>query len=152
MNPTTSGLFPYFGYSKLSCLMCNRFIQLYGRSTTRGCHGRLFKTWIVPSVEASLPGQADRTAKALALVQKEVKKRLKASVEGYIQLTQHERTSVIRESRVLGGRQEERSQKHLQIERLRMKAECDSCRNVQKVSDFPISLAYFHLLSRKYLC
>ena len=119
---TTSGLFPYFGCSKLSCLMCDRFIQSYGRFTTRGCHGRLFKPWTVPSVDRLLPGHADRTAKALILVQKEVKKRLKASVEGHIQ---HERTSVIGGSSVLSGRQKERSQRQLQIERLRMKAERD---------------------------
>lgn len=69
-----------------------------------------------------LPGQADRTAKALILVQKEVKKKLKASVEGHIR---HERTSVIGGSSVLGDRQEERPQRHLQIDRLRMKEERD---------------------------
>lgn len=69
-----------------------------------------------------LPGHADRTAKALILVQKEVKKKLKASVEGHIL---HERTSVVGESSVLGGRQEERSQRQLQIDRLRMRAEQD---------------------------
>ena len=119
---TTSGLFPYFGCSKLSCLMCNRFIQSYGRFRTRGCHGRLFKPWRVPRVDRLLPGHADLTAKALILVQKEVTKILKASVEGHIQ---HERTSVIGGSSVLSGRQEERSQKQLQIERLGMKSQRD---------------------------
>ncbi|MCJ1382332.1 hypothetical protein MMC17_005445 [Xylographa soralifera] len=117
---STSGLFPYFGCSKLSCFMCNRFIQSYGRFTTRGCHGRLFKPWTVPSVDRLLPDHADRTAKALILVQKEVKKKLKASVEGHIR---HERTSVIGGSSIFGGREEERSQRQLQIDRLRMKAE-----------------------------
>ena len=119
---TTSGLFPYFGCSKLSCLMCNRFIQSYGRFTTRGCHGRLFKPWTVPSVVGLLPGQAERTTKALIAVQNEVTKMLKASAEGHIQ---HERTSVIGGSSILSGRQEERSQRQLQIERLKMKAERD---------------------------
>ena len=119
---STSGLFPYFGCSKLSCFMCNHFIQSYGQFKTRGCHGRLFKPWTVPVVDRLLPGQADRIAKALMLVQKEVKKKLKASVEGHIR---HERTSVIGGSSVLGGRQEERSERQLQIERLRMKAERD---------------------------
>lgn len=119
---SASGLFPYFGCSKLSCFMCDRFIQSYGRFTTRGCHGRLFKPWTVPSVDGLLPGHAARTAKALISVQKEVKKQLKASVEGHIR---HERTSVIGGSSVLGGRQEERSQRRLQIDRLRMKAEQD---------------------------
>ena len=118
---STSGLFPYFGCSKLSCFMCNSFIQSYGRVTTRGCHGRLFKPWTVPSVDRLLPGQADRVVKALVSVQKEVKKKLKASVEGHIQ---HERTSVIGGSSILGGRQEESSQRQ-RIDRLRMKAEQD---------------------------
>ena len=119
---STSGLFPYFGCSKLSCFMCNHFIQSYGRFATRGCHGRLFKPWTVPNVDRLLPSQAGRTAKALILVQKEVEKNLKASVESHIR---HERTSVIGESSVLGCRQEERSQRQLQIDRLRMKAEQD---------------------------
>ena len=117
---STSGLFSYFGCSKLSCFMCNRFIQSYGRITTRGCHGRLFKPWTVPSVDRLLAGHADRTAKALILVQKEVKKKLNDSVEGHLR---HERTSVIGGSSVITGRQEERSQRQLQIDRLRMKAE-----------------------------
>ena len=119
---STSGLFPYFGCSKLSCFMCNRFIQSYGRFTTRGCHGRLLKPWTVPSVDRLLPGQADRTARTLLIVQEEVKKKLKASAESQIQ---HERTSVIGGSSVLEGRQEECSQRQLQIDRLRMKAERD---------------------------
>lgn len=119
---STSGLFPYFGSSKLSCFMCSRFIQSYGRFTTRGCHGRLFKLRTVPSVDRLLPGQADRTAKALILVQKEVKKKLKASVAGHIG---HERTSAIGGSSVLSTRHEERSQRQLQIDRVRMKAERD---------------------------
>ena len=119
---STSGLFPYFGCSKLSCFMCNRFIQSHGRFTTRGCHGRLFKPWTVPTVDGILPGQADRTAKALIEVQKEVKGILKASFEGHIR---HERTSAIGGSSVLGGRQEECSERRLQIDRLRMKAESD---------------------------
>jgi hypothetical protein len=114
-----SGLFPYFGCSKLSCFMCNRFIQSYVRFTTRGCHGRLFKPWTVPNVDRLLPGEADRTAKALILVQTEVEKKLKSSVKGHIR---HERTSVIGGSSVLDGPQEERSQIKLQIDRLRVKA------------------------------
>lgn len=119
---STSGLFPYFGCSKLSCFMCDRFIRSYGRFTTRGCHGRLFKPWTVPTVDRLLPGQASQTARTLLLVQKEVEKKLKASAEGHIQ---HERTSVIGGSSVLEGRQEECSKRQLQIDRLRMKAERD---------------------------
>jgi OTT_1508-like deaminase len=119
---SASGVFPYFGCSKLSCFMCDRFIRSHGQFTTRGCHGRLFKPWTLPSMDQLLPGQADRTAEALILVQKEVKKKLKASVEGYIQ---HERTSVIGGSSVLDGRREEYPQRQLQIDRLRTKSERD---------------------------
>ena len=119
---STSDLFPYFGCSKLSCFMCNRFIQSYGQFTTRGCHGRLFKPWTVPNVDQLLPGRAERTAKALKLVQKEIKKKLKASIADQVR---HERTSVVGGSSILGGQQEERSRKQLQIDRLRMKAERD---------------------------
>ncbi|KAL8797118.1 MAG: hypothetical protein Q9195_000585 [Heterodermia aff. obscurata] len=119
-EPYTSGLFPYLGCSKLSCFMCNCFLRSYGRFTTRGCHGRLFKSWTVPSVDRLPPGQADQIAEALILVQTEVEMKLKASVEGYVR---HERTSVVGGSSVLGGRQEERSQRQLQIDQLRIKTE-----------------------------
>ncbi|KAF2709074.1 hypothetical protein K504DRAFT_380044 [Pleomassaria siparia CBS 279.74] len=133
----TSGLFPYFGCSKLSCFMCNRFIQSYGRFATRGCHGRLFKPWTVPAVDRLLPGQADRIARALISVQKKVEKKLKTSVEGHIR---HERTSVIGGSSVLGGQQEESSQRqrtedsssptrhaYVDLERDEIEADCDIC-------------------------
>ena len=121
-DSSTSGLFPYFGCSKLSCFMCDRFIKYYGRFTTRGCHGRLFKPWTVPSVDQLLPGHSDRTAKALVLVQKEVKKKLTASVGAPIR---HERTSVVGESSVSGCRRDGNSQRQSRIDRLRMKAERD---------------------------
>lgn len=117
---SASGLVPYIGCSKLSCFMCHRFIQSYGRFMTRGCHGRLFKPWTVPSTDRLLPGQAVGIAKALICVQKEVEKKLKASVEAQFGL---ERTSVIAGSSVLGAQQEERSHRQFQIDRLRTKAE-----------------------------
>ena len=117
-----SSLIPYFGCSKLSCFLCHRFVESYGRFTTRGCHGRLFKPWTVPGGDRLLPGRADLTAKALILVQKEVKEKLKASVEGHIP---HERTSVIGGSSIFGLQQEERSQRQIQIAQLRMKTEQD---------------------------
>jgi len=119
---SASGLFPYFGCSKLSCFMCDRFLQSYGRFTTRGCHGRLFKPWTVPSVDRLLPGHAGRTAKALISVQNAVKQKLKESVQGHIPL---ERTSLVGGSSISGGWLEESSQRKLQMDRLRMKAECD---------------------------
>ena len=119
-DSSISGLFPYFGCSKLSCFMCSRFLQADGRFSTRGCHGRLFKPWTLPNLNQLLPGQANRIAKVLKTVQKEVKQKLKPSVAETIR---HERTSVIGENSVVGGRQEERSQRQLHIDRLRMKAE-----------------------------
>lgn len=102
--------------------MCNRFIQSFGRFKTRGCHGRLFKPWTVPRVGDLLPGQAAQTAKALLSVQKEVKKNLKASLKEQIR---HERTSVLNGGSVTSSGQETRSQRQLQIDRLKMKAERD---------------------------
>jgi hypothetical protein len=117
---SASGVLPYLGCSKLSCFMCNRFLQAYGKFATRGCHGRLFRPWTVPNVDALLAGHADRTAKALIAVQKGVEKELKASVEVYLQ---HERTSVVGGSSVFSGRRGEQSQRDSQIVRLRMQAE-----------------------------
>ncbi|KAF1961812.1 hypothetical protein CC80DRAFT_589306 [Byssothecium circinans] len=115
--------FPYFGCSKLSCFKCNRFLQSYGRFTTRGCHGRLFKPWTVPSVDRLLPGHSYRIARALLSLQHEVHKMLKASVEAHIP---HERTSAVGGSSIFsGGQREQHSQRQLQVDRLRMKAERD---------------------------
>ena len=119
-EPHISNAFPYFGCSKLGCFLCHRLIESYGRFTTRGCHGRLFKPWTVPSGYLLLPGRADRTAKALISVQKEVKEKLKASVEGHIS---HERTSVIGGSSAFGPHQEESSQRQIRIAQLEMQAE-----------------------------
>ncbi|KAL8658326.1 MAG: hypothetical protein Q9202_007584 [Teloschistes flavicans] len=128
-----SGLIPYFGCSKVSCFMCNRFIESHERFTMKGCRGHLFKPWTAPRVDRLRPSQADRTAKALLSVQKEIKKRLKASVEGHIQ---HERTSILGSSSVASGRQEERSQRQLQIDRLKIEVEGDSFTEMFKRHDF----------------
>lgn len=101
------GLFPYLGCSKLSCFMCNHFIQSYGQFTTRGSHGRLFKPWTVPPLDSLQHGQANRIVKALISVQEEVKKKLKEPFKSRVLL---ERTSVIGGSSVLAGHQEELSQ------------------------------------------
>lgn len=117
---STSGVFPYLGCSKLSCFMCNSFVQSYGRFKTRGCHGRLFKPWTVPTTDSLLPGQAGRTARALISVQKEVERKLKES--GGFNIPR-EKTSAIGGSSVLSGQQQEHPQRQLQIDRLRMKVE-----------------------------
>lgn len=116
------GRFPYFGCSKLSCFMCNHFLQYYGGITTRGSHGRLFKPWTVPNAYAIQSGQACRIARALMSVQKQIEKILKASIGSRIQL---ERTSVAGEGSTLVRPQGQELQRQLHIKRLRMDAERD---------------------------
>jgi len=113
-----SDLFPYFGCSKLSCFMCSRFIQAYGRFTTRGCHGRLFKQWTVPNADGLLPGQSDRIARALVSVQKELKKKLKESIETHIR---HERTSVVGGSSIVSKWPENTPSRRSQIDQMEAK-------------------------------
>lgn len=115
-----SEFFPYLGCSKLSCFMCSHLLQSYGRLDTRGCHGRLFKPWTVPSVDRLVPGQADRIAKALKLVQKELKRTLKTPIGDKIKL---QRTSVIGGSSIFEGRQEEQHDRQKHIDKLKMKAD-----------------------------
>jgi hypothetical protein len=114
--------FPYFGCSKLSCFMCNNFLQTYGQFNMRGCHGRLFQPWTVPSVNNLLPGRADRIAQALVAVQKEVWKQLKAFANVCLQL---ERTSVVGKNSVSTVFQGQQSERQVQVERFRLKAERD---------------------------
>ncbi|KAJ7600425.1 hypothetical protein C8J56DRAFT_1156816 [Mycena floridula] len=40
----------YLGCSKRSCFLCWHLLQKYRGATTRGCHGRLFPRWTIPSV------------------------------------------------------------------------------------------------------
>ncbi|KAF2848346.1 hypothetical protein T440DRAFT_491243 [Plenodomus tracheiphilus IPT5] len=103
-----SSRFPYFGCSKLSCFMCNHFLQFYGSITTRGSHGRLFRPWTVPNADGLQSGQASRTARALISMQKQVEKTL---------------TSVVGGSSVLGKPQEQEPQGQVHIKRLAMNAE-----------------------------
>jgi hypothetical protein len=117
-EPVKSGLFPYFGCSKLSCFMCSQFIQGYGRLNTRGCHGRLFKPWTVPKTDGLLPGQVDRIETALVSVQKKLKKKLRESIEAHVQ---QERTSVVGGSSIVSEMREEGSSRRSQIDQLRAK-------------------------------
>ena len=54
---------PYLGSSKYNCFMCWNFIQAYGKYRTRGCHGRLYTQWTVPST-----GSLDKPQKRLCEV------------------------------------------------------------------------------------
>lgn len=136
-EPLTSGIVPYFGCSKLCCFMCDRLIQSYGRILTRGCHGRLFKPWTVPSSNQLLHGQAERIAKALIVVQQEVQKEPKRTNFGH----KHERTSIIGGSSILSEQQDEASQRQSQIARLRMKSERDRVAELfRKSATIPASI------------
>ena len=48
-------IFPYIGCSKLSCFLCNTFLQKCGNLQTRGCHGRLFPKWTIPRTSGITP-------------------------------------------------------------------------------------------------
>lgn len=113
------GVYPYLGCSKLSCFMCHHFVKSYGRFTTRGCHGRLFRPWTVPNVNGLASGQAKKISKALISVQREVITKLKASVGDHTHL---ERTSHIGGSSVFDIQQHDLRPRRQQIDRLRMEA------------------------------
>lgn len=107
-----SELFPYLGCSKLSCFMCDRFIQHYGHFHTKGCHGRLFKPWTVPQVNEVTYEQVERISKALVSVKNEVEKTIKSYAEFHIK---HERTSAIGGTSLLDSSQEGISQRRSKV-------------------------------------
>ncbi|KAF2015573.1 hypothetical protein BU24DRAFT_480328 [Aaosphaeria arxii CBS 175.79] len=143
---SASNPFPYIGCSKLSCFMYHNFLQSYGRFTTRGCHGRLFRPWTMPIVNQLLPGRADRTAKALVSVQIEVQNQLTASVENYLPL---ERTSVVGKNSDFSVRQEQDSSEDLGIGRLRIKTELNRVAAMFKGLVTFIILGLFNLVFPK---
>lgn len=118
-EPINSKFLPYLGCSKLSCFMCNQFLQAYDLCSTRGCHGRLFKPWTVPSADRLLPGHADRIARALTSVQEHVKNKLRESVKSHVRL---ERTSVVGGSSIAREQPEDNSSRRSQIDELEKKA------------------------------
>ncbi|TGO25192.1 hypothetical protein BPAE_0085g00120 [Botrytis paeoniae] len=112
--------FAYFGCSKYSCFMCSHFLKAYGRIGTRGCHGRLFKPWTVPEATGLASSQADKVAKSVVQVQKDIEKELKSDFDKAIRL---EKTSVVGESSIFSDRKAQKSGKHLVIERRKNKTE-----------------------------
>ncbi|TGO52514.1 hypothetical protein BCON_0140g00280 [Botryotinia convoluta] len=112
--------FAYFGCSKYSCFMCSHFLKAYGRIGTRGCHGRLFKPWTVPEATGLASSQADKVAKSVVQVQKDIEKELKSDFDKAIRL---EKTSVVGGSSIFSDRKAEKSGKHLVIERRKNKME-----------------------------
>ena len=69
----------YFGCIKYSCFMCSHFLRAYGTIRTRGCPGRLFKPWTVPEAGSLEAGQAERIARFVVQLQKDLKKELKSA-------------------------------------------------------------------------
>lgn len=127
-----SQLLPYFGCSKYSCFMCSHFLKAHGRIGTRGCHGRLFKPWTVPEATALAPGQADRIAKAVIQVQKNIKRELKL---GFKKAIPQEKTSVVGGSSIFSDHKAEKTQRQLDIERLRLKMEQERVAELFRRSD-----------------
>ena len=120
IEPSFYGLLPYFGCSKFSCFMCAHFLQSYGRFTTRGCHGRLFKPWTLPETTGLRLGQANKLAMAVMQLQKDLKKELKSVIKTTIC---QEKTSVIGGSSILSGYKADSSPRQLDLERRRLQAE-----------------------------
>ncbi|THV46494.1 hypothetical protein BGAL_0381g00010 [Botrytis galanthina] len=112
--------FAYFGCSKYSCFMCSHFLKAYGRIGTRGCHGRLFKPWTVPEATGLTSSQADKIAKSVVQVQKNIEKELKSDFDKAVRL---ERTSVVGGSSIFSDHKAEKSGKHLVIEQRKKKME-----------------------------
>lgn len=121
-NASGSRIFPYIGCSKLCCFMCYSFIQSYGHFNARGCHGRLFKPWTVPTMELLLPEQVERISVAVISLQNEILKKLVTPVAGKVR---QERTSVFGGSSLIGTQHHEISTRRAQIDHLIVKAEKD---------------------------
>ncbi|KLU89641.1 hypothetical protein MAPG_08612, partial [Magnaporthiopsis poae ATCC 64411] len=68
-------LFPYAGCSKKSCLLCATFLQEYQGLMTRGCHGKLYGTWTVPSLDLDADA-VKNVVKAVEAVERAMKSAL----------------------------------------------------------------------------
>lgn len=112
-------LLPYFGCSKYSCFMCSHFLRAHGKIKTRGCHGRLFKPWTVPEDFDLAYGQGGKLAKALIIVQKDLKKKLKSEVPKEMR---HVKTSAIGECSVFTQNNDAKGRRK-EVEKTRLRAE-----------------------------
>lgn len=119
-EPSADALLPYLGCSKFSCLMCARFLRFHGRFTTRGCHGRLFKSWTIPEAAGLGLGQRDQIIRAVIMLQKDLKKELKSIVK---KSERQEKTSAIGGSSILSAHWSEGSERQSYLERRKLKAE-----------------------------
>jgi hypothetical protein len=46
---TSTRILPYIGCSKYSCVLCWHFLDMFSGIKTRGCHGKLYNVWGLPS-------------------------------------------------------------------------------------------------------
>jgi len=111
---------PYFGCSKYCCFMCSHFLRAYGGIGTRGCHGRLFKPWTVPEAVSLAVGQAERIARAVRQLQKDVQKELRLA--GTNEMKQ-QKTSVVGGSSVVSRNDADVQRRRRELEQQQMKAE-----------------------------
>ncbi|KAF2263123.1 hypothetical protein CC78DRAFT_604897 [Lojkania enalia] len=112
---------PYLGCSKLGCFMCFHLLRFHGKLSMRGSHGRLFKPWTVPEISNLGYGKAKQIYGAINQLQKKVRRELLSKGD----LNCLEKTSVIGGSSIASGYREEGSQRRLELERVRLKAEQD---------------------------
>jgi hypothetical protein len=133
------GCVPYFGCSKYNCFMCSHFLRAYGTISTRGCHGRLFKPWTVPEAASLEAGQAERIARAVIQLQKDLKKGLtSAGVSG----TKLEKTSVVGGSSVFSGNDPCVQRRQRGLEQRQMKAEQERVTERFRRSDLLLGLQF----------
>ncbi|KAK3322760.1 hypothetical protein B0H66DRAFT_474160 [Apodospora peruviana] len=51
--PSDGRMVPYFGCSKRSCFLCWSFLDLFQGFKSRGCHGKLYNLWGLPTFEGA---------------------------------------------------------------------------------------------------
>lgn len=100
--------------------MCARFLHFHGRFTTRGCHGRLFRTWTVPEAKELGSGHRDRIFEAVDQLQKDLKKELKSMIK---KNERQEKASAIGGSSILRADRSKSSPRQLDLKRRKLKVE-----------------------------
>lgn len=113
-------IFPYFGCSKKSCTMCWHFLQALSQVQTRGCHGRLFKPWMVPQTSGLGPGHKRTIVNALVELEVTLLGMLKGDWRKNIA---HEKTSVVGGTSIFSVANSESKQRKKDIKRWKLKLE-----------------------------
>ncbi|KAE9392867.1 hypothetical protein BT96DRAFT_259497 [Gymnopus androsaceus JB14] len=65
----SADIFPYIGCSKLSCYMCQLFLDAYSSFKIRGCHGKLYNQWIIPDMVNIHPDTAEKLRQTVEMLQ-----------------------------------------------------------------------------------